>query len=143
MSFNSQQFRNLICETLAENNLYSPEAVELLLGTAAQESGFGTYLRQIKGPALGVFQMEPATFQWMKEKFGRVYGFQDRTAEDMVWDLKLAILLCRLRYLVVSEAIPKSGDLPAQARYWKKYYNTSAGKGTPAEYIANFQKYVR
>lgn len=141
MAFDTQQFKDLIAETLASDNLYSPEAVALLLGTAAQESKFGTYLRQIKGPALGIFQMEPATYQWMREKFGRVYGFQDRKAEDMIWDLKLSILLCRLRYLVVKEPLPK--NLPEQARYWKKYYNTSAGKGTPAEYIANFQKYVR
>ena len=141
MAFDTQQFKELIADTLAEDNLYSVQAVELLLGTAAQESKFGTYLRQIRGPALGVFQMEPATYQWMQEKFGRVYGFQDRKAEDMIWDLKLAILLCRLRYLVVKEPIPKT--LPEQARYWKKYYNTSAGKGTPAEYIANYEKYVR
>lgn len=48
MAFNCLQFRDLITRVLKEVALYSPAAVNLLLGTAAQESGFGTYLRQVR-----------------------------------------------------------------------------------------------
>ena len=42
-------------------DLWSPAAEDLVLGTAAQESGLA-YLRQIGGgPALGLWQIEPAT----------------------------------------------------------------------------------
>ena len=63
MAFNAQQFRNLIIEpTLEAIGMNSTSAVELLLGTMATESWAGTYIKQIKnGPALGVYQMEPAT----------------------------------------------------------------------------------
>lgn len=38
-------------------------AANLLLGTAAQESHLGEYVAQINGPALGIYQMEPATYK--------------------------------------------------------------------------------
>ena len=41
--------------------LAAKEAQWLLLGTAAVESSGGRYLYQIKGPARGIFQMEPRT----------------------------------------------------------------------------------
>lgn len=40
---------------------YSESAVNLLLMTAAHESRGGTYLKQINGPALGVYQMDQLT----------------------------------------------------------------------------------
>lgn len=45
----------------------------------------------------------------------------------------LAFIACRLHYKLVPEAIPESVE--GRAGYWKKYYNTSAGKGTVEEYI--------
>ncbi|MGJ8863732.1 hypothetical protein ABFP36_25910, partial [Salmonella enterica subsp. enterica serovar Kentucky] len=50
----------------------------------------------------------------------------------------MAMLFCRLRYLAVSESIPATPE--ARAAYWKKYYNTSAGKGTPQDYIDKCQR---
>ncbi len=143
--FNRPQFQNLIQRVLLDyEGLFSAAAVELLLGTAAQESQFGHYLRQLgSGPAIGVFQMEPATFRWLKERFGKQYGFKGRQAEEMEWDIRLAILLARLRYRVVEAPLPKAGDLAAQAAYWKQWYNTPAGRGTVEEYEDNFRKYVR
>lgn len=51
----------VIQPTLIELGLYSNAAVKLILGTCAQESGMGYYLHQLKGCALGIYQMEPAT----------------------------------------------------------------------------------
>ena len=43
--------------------LWSQVAEDLVMGTAAQESHF-SYLEQLhQGPALGMWQMEPATFR--------------------------------------------------------------------------------
>ncbi|KAF0118141.1 MAG: hypothetical protein FD149_866 [Rhodospirillaceae bacterium] len=54
----------VIRPTLLHLGLHSPAAEALLLGTAIQESRLGTYLRQTGGgPALGVYQMEPATHE--------------------------------------------------------------------------------
>ncbi|WP_338332147.1 hypothetical protein [Acetobacter sp. LMG 32666] len=55
------QFKLLIIRTtLQEIGLASDAAVNLLLGTALVESGI-YFLRQLRGPALGFWQMEPAT----------------------------------------------------------------------------------
>ena len=35
---------------------------------------------------------------------------------------------------------PIPSDLPAQAQYWKTYYNTSAGKGTVQKFIDDVKK---
>ncbi|MBJ3579628.1 hypothetical protein JGC46_23410, partial [Salmonella enterica subsp. enterica serovar Derby] len=40
--------------------------------------------------------------------------------------------------LAVPESIPATRV--ERASYWKKYYNTSAGKGTPQDYINKCQR---
>jgi hypothetical protein len=53
--------RRLISDVLTPTNLYSVNAEELLVLTAAAESLGGQYIYQTRGPARGMFQMEPAT----------------------------------------------------------------------------------
>ena len=47
MALNKNQFKDLIERCLKKTMMHSDAAVALLLGTAAQESAFGTYIRQI------------------------------------------------------------------------------------------------
>ena len=61
MSIKIDQLKKAIEEVLDYLNLNSLSAVNLLLGTAAQESRLGEYIEQVNGPALGIFQMEPKT----------------------------------------------------------------------------------
>ena len=145
MSFDYGQFRRLIEEVLRSYPaLESPAAVNLLLGTAAQESAFGTYLWQRGGLALGVFQMEPETFNWLQTKYGRKYPYLAiHKAEDLPFDLRLAVLSARLRYRPVREPLPPAGDILALARYWKQNYNTALGAGTIEQFQANYKKYVK
>ena len=51
----------IIIPVLSKLDMYSESAANLLLGTAAIESDMGQFLRQINGPALGIYQMEPST----------------------------------------------------------------------------------
>lgn len=145
MAFDRHQFRDFVGRSLKRRNLYSPAALNLVLGTAAQESAFGTYLRQKGGgPAIGVFQMEPATFDWLRQKFMPKYNeFVARFSPSaMEGDLDFAAFMCRLRYLAVPESLPDENDLPALALYYKKYYNTIHGKATTEQFIANYKRYV-
>lgn len=152
MAFDKEQFAFLIRETLTKIKLYSEEAEALLLGTAAQESLFGTFLYQVNGPALGVFQMEPSTEIDIWERFlsNRVSlrrRLEDATGARMpgnclLFNLGYQIAMARIHYLRIREPLPEAGDLPGQARYWKKYYNTPKGKGREKEYIKNFTRYV-
>jgi hypothetical protein len=144
------QLRELVEETLHEIDLYSLDAVNLILGTIAQESNFGHYIRQLNGgPALGICQMESDTFEdifnnYLKYKMDlktKIYSVAVKgTAEEMVWNMKFAIAMCRVHYLRVPKEIPTS--LEEQAAYYKQYYNTIYGAATIEEYIRNYTKFV-
>jgi hypothetical protein len=148
---NKNQLEKLIKETLQEVQLYTPEALQLLLGTAAQESHLGEYIEQIHGPAKGVFQMEPATYTdiWrnylhykpvLKDKVLNFCVTGDN-ADEMRWNLKLAIVMARVHYLRDREAIPF--NLVEQSKYYKRVYNTIYGKATPEEYVKNYLRFVK
>lgn len=59
----------IIIPVLKDLGLFSQAAVNLLLGTAAQESCLGLYLHQIQGEALGIYQIEPATYHDLFENY--------------------------------------------------------------------------
>ena len=153
------ELRNLIEEVLGElatlpsyPAINRKEAVELLMGTCAQESHLGKYRKQIGGgPALGIYQMEPATFgdivknylsskPVLREKIMEVSGVKEFNSKDLVQNDRLSTCMARVHYLRVKEGIPSSLD--GQARYWKKYYNTPLGAGTEQEYMSNYKKLV-
>lgn len=157
MAFNCKQFKNLIEETLLGFAPYMAKAnaVNLLLGTAAVESAFGTYLKQLgRGPAVSVFQIEPATEKdiwenWLKFKPDLMKGLEEQfnvtgpNPKKLISDLGYAIVMARIFYLRKQEPIPHSDDIEALGRYWKTYYNTRLGKGTVDKFVSAFRKYVR
>lgn len=151
MSINTKQLIELIIRpTLQDLGLYSLSAEQLLAGTCAQESGMGTYIKQVgKGPALGIFQMEPLTHDDLWENYlsrGDLWlkvchKYGDTEAKDMIYDLSYACAMARIHYLRIKEPLPPADNIPALAAYWKRYYNTALGKGKESEYIANWNKY--
>lgn len=146
MSLYLPHIKSLVEKTLKDfdEKLYSKSAVNLILGTIAQESRFGTYLYQLGGgPAIGIIQMEQETFNWIKNLYLRKYPELLRIHfEDLAWNLKAAIIFCRLRYRPIPARLPDFDDLEGLAKYWKQYYNTISGKGTVQEFINNYKKYV-
>lgn len=147
-----RQLRDLIHRVLIALDLHSESAENLLMGTAAQESGLGEYIRQLgNGPALGIFQMEPTTFKDIVQNYLKykpelaknimaVSGVNALRSEYLEYNLALAICMCRVHYLRVSEKMPD--NLTGWAKYWKEYHNTRLGKGTEEEFVRNFKKYV-
>ena len=146
MAFNPMQFRDLIERVLMgfDPMLATPDAIALLMGTAAQESKLGTFLQQIGGgPGLGVFQMEPTTFEWLQKKYKSKYPeIADWYVGALEFDLRKAIIMARLRYRIVPAPLAAANDLAGMAAYWNKWYNANPDKGTDAEFIANFKRYV-
>lgn len=146
------ELSKLITGVLHGIGLFSSDARELLMGTCAQESALGKYRRQIGGgPALGIFQMEPATFHdivknylnhkpELKAKVLEVSGLKELDdPEELVFNDRLAVCMARVHYLRVSEKIPS--DLNGWAEYYKKYYNTYKGRATTLEFKMNYKKY--
>jgi hypothetical protein len=54
---------------------------------------------------------------------------------------KIGVVFARLHYFRVPESIPSS--LEDQAAYWKQYYNTPLGAGTPQQYIVSYNRYIK
>lgn len=150
---NVGQFREFIIhKTLEPLGLYSVEAEELLVGTCAQESRMGTFVKQIgTGPALGIFQMEPATHQdilinflaYQPELSSKVIAYISNDPNRMVTDMRHAVIMARLQYYRRPEPLPEVNDLLSQAEYWKQWYNTPLGAGTVQEYRKNYRRYVK
>ena len=142
---------------LRDAHLHSESAVNLILGTAAQESHMGTYFMQGGGgPAVGIFQMEPATHDdiwgnFLKYKpstenymvvLGALCSPYKHRAEIMFWNLRYAALMCRMHYYRKKEPLPEADDIRALGEYWKKHYNTVKGKGTVDEFVENYKRFV-
>lgn len=161
LSMNTRQLRKLISETLHELELHSDGAVELLMLTAAAESNLGEYIEQTKGPAVGIFQMEPTTFadimgRWLDTKpdlrekvekvlmrhVGSEYDTTKHGAKVMRYNIKAAIIAARLHYLARPGAIPSASDSKGLAEYWKKNWNTNLGKGTVIGAMRKYQQFV-
>ena len=153
---NPNQFRDLIVKSsLNDLLLYSKDAEELLVFTCAVESLGGTYLHQVGGPALGIYQMEPETYNDIWNNFiipdnklilrlinnfdvGRMPS-EDR----LIYDLRFATAITRIFYLRIQEALPDSDDVNALWDYYKKYYNTIKGKAQKDESIKKYHDFVQ
>lgn len=144
-----EQFRKrVIRPVLARLNLWSPAAELLLLGTALHESNNLKYIAQVGGgPALGLYQMEPFTLDDLYRNALSGPGVPARVlndfmvngftrAENLSANPLYATAACRLQYWRFPEPLPAPDDALGLARYWKRYWNTEQGAGTPEHFIA-------
>lgn len=128
-------------------------AVNLLTGTALAESGL-SYLAQIQGPALGLWQMEPATHDdcwtnWLRyhpdlaEEVLTLSGMvAQQPAATMVWNLRYACAMARIKYLRAPALLPAANDAPALSAYHKQNYNTALGAANAAHNVGLFQQAI-
>ncbi len=145
----------IIKPTLSHLKLYSLDAVELLLFTAAAESKGGTYIHQINGPALGIYQCEPATHDDIWKNYLRyridlvniLYSKLNVTtppiASRLIYDMQYATAMCRLHFLRVKEPLPSFEDVEAMYKYYKKHYNTNKGKATKEKSIKAYEAFLK
>lgn len=137
---------------------YSENAVDLLMMIACHESLCGRYTKQVNGPALGVYQMEPFTHDDLYENFilqrqklhFAVGKFLPSThslineksyAELLQTDVRYATVLARVFFMRFKDPIPDS-DL-GRAEYAKKFWNTELGKATVSQYLNDYLRFKR
>jgi hypothetical protein len=141
-------------------------ATALLRETAIQESNMGqtsgTY-DMVNDPkfgrgSFGVGQVDERNFE---DTMSRLRGdkgqprnlvkyvqrFKDELGIDLteveyedLADPKLGLIFTRLHYLKNPDPVPTT--VQGRSKYWKKFYNTSAGAGTPDEYLSNQESYA-
>jgi len=128
----------------------------LLLSTAAQESHCGTYFKQVKGPALGIYQMEPATTKDLFDNSltynpmltAQLGGLQSHAAKvnpkllSVLGNTFYATGLARANYYRFSKPLPKPDDIYGIWEYYKRFWNTNEGAATEEEFMKNYQRFV-
>lgn len=145
---NVKQLRSSIKEILqvfSEGKYYSEDVVELLLMIAAHESKLGMYLEQVKGPALGLYQMEPETHDDLLQNY---VFYRDNLASALLpfeqsnglhsdqykYDIRYATILARIHLYRDKEPLPSKDDITGMAKYAKRVWNTELGKATVEDY---------
>lgn len=145
----SQAFRiDLVRPALKVTNLWSMNSEAIILGTALVESNLDAVKQIGGGPALSFMQIEPATYidvlrylnrgdnKLLKERILTACYLDTFPEPDaLTWNIRLAILIARVKYWMVPEPLPYFGDVEGMGRYWKRYYNTEQGAGTIADFV--------
>jgi len=142
---------HVIRPTLTQIGLWSVAAENLLLGTCAQESLMGRYLKQRRnGPALGIYQIEPKThedviknyLQYRKPLAKKIFSLGKPYDQSLIFNLAYSTAIARVIYYRIPKPLPDADDVEALAKYYKQHYNTEAGKATPEQFIYNYKRYV-
>jgi len=140
-----KSIKKIIKYVLGKINMDSEEARAMIFATGKAESGFRA-LEQMGGPAVGFFQVEPATIQdvWDNYVFYRpeiktdlyALGFDEEDMKHSVMsNIGLQVAFARLQYRRFKDPLPGAQDMQGQAKYWKKFYNTELGRGTIEHFL--------
>ena len=147
-----QLLEHIIRPALEILQMVSREAEILLLATAAQESRCGHYIKQVKGPALGIFQMEPATHRDIYENFLQYKPSIERRMDPIrfpYWSKQKQLVvnplysaaMARLQYFRDSQPLPEVSK-EAMWEYYKRVYNTHLGAAKEHEWDQNWDRFV-
>ena len=150
------QLRKLIIKPALERLImYSEDAMELLVFTCAVESEGGTYLAQVNGPALGIYQMEPATYNdiwdnYIKNKTSLMLMLTSNfdvirmpNEDRLVYDLWFATAMCRIHYERVSSSLPSKDSIQSLWEYYKAHYNTPQGAAIESKSIEKYLAFIK
>jgi hypothetical protein len=140
-------------EALAASIPYSLAAENLILGTGLHESQYFNLAQVGGGPALGFWQMEPATFTdcWTNYINFRVplrtailglCGSVYPEASALVTNLALACAMARVKYARSPEPLPGAEDAEGMSQLYKTVYNSSEGAATIPQVLPAFQTAV-
>lgn len=152
---NVRDLRNEVVRPALEHiDRWSLPAEQLVLATAVHESN-ACYLRQIGGgPALGLWQMEPATEEdiWgnylvyrkpLASAVRALLASSPSRTSQLVTNLLYGAAMARIHYLRDPRPLPPAGDARAMGECWKRHYNTPLGAGTVGGFESTFNQYVR
>jgi len=119
-------------------------AERLVVGTALAETQL-RHFKQINGPALGFYQIEPNTFQDiyyrylktkrtdLKAKVDLLLAPSPEPMQQLITNLAFATAICRIKYWMSPH--PVGDSLDDLALIYKNVYNSSLGKGSEEKFI--------
>ena len=146
----------VIKPTLKRLGVYSKAAENLLLATAAQESGLGSHLKPAGQRALGIYQIHSLAHRHIwddhlalhSEMASLVRGlasqhdFLTQPHAELATNLSYATAIAWFMYARHENfSLPKSNDIEAIAGLWKRFYHPKS-KSTAKDFRKNFNHYV-
>lgn len=134
--------------------LADEKAVNLLLGTAAQESDMGYFMVQegISNGAKGLYQMEDATHNDIVKRYLarpenenllqllHSVATPNANPNHLIGNHYYATFLARIKYWMIPEPLPSG--LEGQSVYYKKFFNTESGSATSEQYQESWNRFV-
>lgn len=142
--------REFIRRVLTACNVsFDDHQVNQIYGTAIVESNKTNVKQQGGGPALGYFQMEPATREDILTNYLMYYPRLTKqlckglgrslvcTDKEFMLSPALQVIYCWLHY---RRYIAWGGNVYMYAVNWKMKYNTRKGKGKSSEYVKRYLK---
>ncbi|WP_323992684.1 MULTISPECIES: hypothetical protein [Nguyenibacter] len=132
----------VVAPTLDRLGLGGPAAVNLLTGTALVESRAARLVQEGGGPALGLWQMEPATHDalWrmltddaahaeLETRLRRMTCSDIPRMRQLIGNLRYACAMARVKYRFDPGPLPDAKSAENLCAYWKRVYNTALGAG--------------
>lgn len=144
----ARELAQKVCDVLGHGE--KGVAAALLLETAAAETQMGTFPDRTErdgfglcqNDRIGILDIQKRARDRDVEAVRRAFGYNIRTVqpEALNDDPLLSFIFCRLHYKLRPEIIPAS--FAGRATYWKWFYNTKAGKGTPEHYMKSAERHL-
>jgi hypothetical protein len=146
----------VIKPTLKRLGVYSKAAENLLLATAAQESGLGSHLKPAGQRALGIYQIHSLAHRHIwddhlalhSEMASLVRGlasqhdFLSQPHAELATNLSYATAIAWFMYARHDNfSLPKSNDITALAALWKRFYHPKS-KTSITDFSENFSRYL-
>ena len=154
MIFTADDLRHwAIRDTLKYLNDYSPAAENLLLGTAAQESGLGFCMHE--GKRWGIYHLTATTHRAVWDKYliqfpelaSRIRGIAGQRSflkdphGELITNLKYATAIAWMVYKRCGQPLPKADDVKGLAKYWHRHFHPKP-TGTEQQFIRNYRELV-
>jgi hypothetical protein len=148
--------RWVIKPTLKRLGVYSKAAENLLLATAAQESGLGFHLKPAGQRALGIYQIHSLAHRhiWddhlalhcdmasLVRGLASQHDFLAQPHAELATNLSYATAIAWFMYARHEEfSLPKSNDIEAIASLWKRFYHPKS-RSTIKDFSDNFTRYI-
>lgn len=142
----------IVRDSLKAAGWWSRSVENIIVATGIVESNLDALVQGGGGPAKGVFQIEPRTYadviSYIKrdpEKIKTICQACNLVSlpEDVnavIWNLRFAVLITRMFYYRIVDALPKSENAQEMYQYYKKFYNSAAGAATEDRDLPIFKK---
>lgn len=154
MIFTADDLRHMVIRnTLKYLGDWSPAAENLLLGTAAQESGLGFCMHEKR--RIGIYHLTTTTHKSVWDKYllhipemaSEIRGLAGQRSflkdphGELVTNLKYATAIAWMVYRRVEQPLPAADDILGLATFWHRHYHPKP-TGTVAEFVRNYRDLV-